>query len=241
MFLIERFQICLHRIRQPGFLDTLNCALQCQQTMDAGGGVDLLNFQPRGIGADLPQSLRGFDSHLNQLRFHSLADVRQRKIIDLIKLAQDVSDEQAYGYEMLVRNYLSSMWLLLNQEAGDRLTAKKITKSEGEERLKCMMRYIQTHYMDKLLLKDIAYAANISQREALRTFRNHLNLTPFAFLMEYRLRMATVQLTDTTAPVSQIAYDCGFSSPSYFGKEFRAAMGCTPSEYRIAHRLSKSE
>ena len=209
--------------------------------MDAGGGVDLLNFQPRGFGTDLPQSLRGFDSHLNQLRFHSLADVRQRKIIDLIKLAQDVSDEQAYGYEMLVRNYLSSMWLLLNQEAGDRLTAKKITKSEGEERLKCMMRYIQTHYMDKLLLKDIAYAANISQREALRTFRNHLNLTPFAFLMEYRLRMATVQLTDTTAPVSQIAYDCGFSSPSYFGKEFRAAMGCTPSEYRIAHRLSKSE
>ena len=169
------------------------------------------------------------------------SDVRQRKIIDLIKLAQDVSDEQAYGYEMLVRNYLSSMWLLLNQEAGDRLTAKKITKSEGEERLKRMMRYIQTHYMDKLLLKDIAYAANISQREALRTFRNHLNLTPFAFLMEYRLRMATVQLTDTTAPVSQIAYDCGFSSPSYFGKEFRAAMGCTPSEYRIAHRLSKSE
>lgn len=169
------------------------------------------------------------------------SDVRQRKIIDLIKLAQDVSDEQAYGYEMLVRNYLSSMWLLLNQEAGERLTAKKITKSEGEERLKRMMRYIQTHYMEKLLLKDIAYAANISQREALRTFRNHLNLTPFAFLMEYRLRMATVQLTDTTAPVSQIAYDCGFSSPSYFGKEFRSAMGCTPSEYRIAHRLSKSE
>ena len=63
-------------------------------------------------------------------------------------------------------------------------------------------------------LKDIAYAANISQREALRTFRNHLNLTPFAFLMEYRLRTATVQLTDTTAPVSQIEYDCGFS---YYG------------------------
>ena len=45
--------------------------------MPAGGRVDLLNFQPRGFGADLPQSLRGFDSHLNQLRFHSLADVRQ--------------------------------------------------------------------------------------------------------------------------------------------------------------------
>lgn len=163
------------------------------------------------------------------------SDVRQRKIIDLIKLSQDTADEQAFGYELLVRNYLSSMWLLLHQEAGDRLSAKRVTKSSGEDRLKCMMRYIQTHYMEKLLLKDIAYAANISQREALRTFQRHLNITPFAYLMEYRLRMATVQLRETAIPVSQIAYDCGFSSPSYFGKEFRAALGCTASEYRRQH------
>ena len=67
MFLIERFQVCLHRIRKPGFLDTLNRALQSQQAMDAGGGVDLLNVQPRGFGSDFPQSFRGFNSHLNQL------------------------------------------------------------------------------------------------------------------------------------------------------------------------------
>lgn len=162
------------------------------------------------------------------------SDVRQRKIIDLIKQAQNTADEQAYGYELLVRNFLSSMWLLLSQEAGEKITAKKVTKSGGEDRLKCMMRYIQAHYMEKLMLKDIAYSANISEREALRTFRNHLNITPFAYLMEYRLRMATVQLAESTAPVSQIAYDCGFSSPSYFGKEFRAAMGCTALEYRKA-------
>lgn len=163
------------------------------------------------------------------------SDVRQRKIIDFIKLAQDASDEQAYGYELMVRNYLSSMWLLLCQEAAEKLTAKRVTKSAGEGRLKSMMRYIQAHYREKLLLRDIACAANISQREALRTFRNHLHLTPSAYLLEYRLRMATVQLTESSASVAQIAYDCGFSSPSYFGKEFRRAMGCTPLEYRKSH------
>lgn len=160
------------------------------------------------------------------------SDVRQRKIIDCIKMAQDASDEQSYGYELLVRNYLSSMWLLLCQEAESRLTARKVAKTNGEDRLKSMMRYIQSHYMEKVQLSQIAGAANISQREALRTFRGNLNMTPFEYLMEYRLRMATVQLTETDQSVSQIAYDCGFSSPSYFGKEFRAAMGCTPVEYR---------
>ena len=160
------------------------------------------------------------------------SDVRQRKIIEFIKLAQDAADAQEYGYELLVRNYLSSMWLLLCQEAEDKLAAKRITKSSGEDRLKDMMCYIQNHYMEKLLLKDIAYAANISEREALRTFHNNLNMTPFSYLIEYRIRMATVQLTETANSVTQIAYDCGFSSPSYFGKEFRRAMGCTAVEYR---------
>lgn len=168
------------------------------------------------------------------------SDVRQRRIIDFIKLAQDAADEQAFGYELVVRNYLSSMWLLLYQEAEKKLEEKKIHKASGENRLKHMMQYIQAHYMEKLLLKDIAHSANISEREALRTFQNHLNTTPFAYLMEYRLRMATIQLAQTTTPVSQIAYDCGFSSPSYFGKEFRAAMGCTASEYRRAQSVHRA-
>lgn len=160
------------------------------------------------------------------------SDVRHRKIIELIKLSQDAADEKAYGYEIMVRNYLSSMWLLLCQEAQDKINAKKITGSTGEDRLKVMMRYIQSHYMDKILLRDIAYAANISEREAMRTFRNNLNVTPFNYLMEYRLRMAMVRLSETSDSISRIAYDCGFCSSSYFGKEFRKYAGCTANEYR---------
>ena len=36
VLLIERFQVCLHCLRQYGFLHSLNCALQSQQAMDAG-------------------------------------------------------------------------------------------------------------------------------------------------------------------------------------------------------------
>lgn len=160
------------------------------------------------------------------------SDVRQRKIIDFIRRSQDTADEQAYGYELLVRNELSVVWLLICQEAEEKLEQKKAVKNTGEERLKDMMLYIQEHYMDKLLLKDIAYAANISEREALRSFKKHLNTTPFTYLSEYRIRMATVKLKETEASISDIAYDCGFSSASYFGKIFRETMGCTALEYR---------
>ena len=212
-----------------------------EYTLSAGDAVfinsNVLHFQKPYSGIKVITLNQVFDSSLISGRYKSIyaqkyvepliscreidvmlfkqSDVRQRKIIDFIKLAQDTADAQEYGYEVLVRNYLSSMWLLLCQEAEEKLTAKKVTKSSGEDRL-----------------KDIAYAANISEREALRTFRNNLNITPFSYLMEYRIRMATLQLTETSNSVAQIAYDCGFSSPSYFGKEFRTIMGCTAVEYR---------
>lgn len=163
--------------------------------------------------------------------FHP-SNVLHRKIIESIRLSQDVSDAQDYGYEIWVRNYLSTAWMLICQVAEEKLKAKKAPKNAGEERLKKMMLYVQEHYMDKISLEDIACSANISEREALRSFKNNLHLTPFAYLLEYRVRMAAVELRETNHAVSQIAYDCGFSSSSYFGKVFRESMGCTALEYR---------
>lgn len=169
------------------------------------------------------------------------ANVQHRKIIDLIRQSQDVSDAQEYGYEILVRNYLSAAWMLILKEAEEKLNASKASNPATEERLKKMMLYIQDHYMEKISLEDIAASASISEREALRTFKNNLHMTPFAYLLEYRSRMAAGQLSGTDHAISQIAYDCGFSSPSYFGKVFREAMGCTALEYRKRQRNNDSE
>ena len=47
-----------------------------------------------------------------------------------------------------------------------------------------------------------------------------------------RCRIAADRLKHSADPVTEIAYSCGFSGPSYFGKIFRQEMGCSPSEYR---------
>lgn len=155
-----------------------------------------------------------------------------RKITQYIKLSQDLSDDKKIGYEIEVRNALSSMLLLIFEKASDIIKAKKITSSHGEERLKIMMEYLHNNYMNKISLLDLSYAANISEREAIRTFNNILNLSPFTYLMQYRIRMATVLLAETNHSISQIAYDCGFGSTSYFGKEFKKMTGMTALEYR---------
>ncbi len=164
-----------------------------------------------------------------------------RKIFDLLKHACDAMEYQGVGYEFIIRNDLSSIWSLLYKEAKSYLSETPVVVSPGEERIKQMMTYVQEHCEEKITLEDIADSANISERECLRTFQQFLNTTPFTYLLEYRVRRAARQLCDTGDSITDIAYACGFSSPSYFGKVFKKIMNCSPGEYRKAHEQEKEE
>ena len=57
-----------------------------------------------------------------------------------------------------------------------------------------------------------------------RSFNRTVNLL--------RLESAARQLADGTSSCGEIARNCGFPSPSYFGMRFRSVYHCTPLEYR---------
>lgn len=160
---------------------------------------------------------------------------KHRKIITAVKQAYDMADMQQDGYEIYVRNLLSEAWLLIYQEAQELLQTKKKNRGVGEERLKIMMSYIHANYRDKISLSDIASSASVSEREVLRSFKRWLQITPFQYLTEVRIRMACRLLRETTRQIIDVAYECGFGSLSYFGKVFHQEVGMTPMEYRKKH------
>ena len=51
-------------------------------------------------------------------------------------------------------------------------------------------------------------------------------------LTNERLDAAKRLLANTNASADKVAYECGFQSLSYFGKQFRSRFGVTPSQYR---------
>ena len=165
----------------------------------------------------------------------------QRQIIELFRHSYDAAEQREYGYEFIVRNDLSSLWCLLCKEAAPVVQAKKAVSSQGEERIKKMMLYIRDHYSEKISLEQIAGAANISERESLRCFRDMLNTTPFSYLMDYRVRRAASLIRETDRSITDIAYACGFFGTSYFGKIFKRCMDCTPGQYRKLCRESGGE
>ncbi len=71
-----------------------------------------------------------------------------------------------------------------------------------------------------------------SRKHVTRCFRHYLNQTPTEWLNRNRIEHAGKLLATTSLPVLEIAFDCGFSSPSYFHKCFRETYGMSPARYR---------
>ena len=98
--------------------------------------------------------------------------------------------------------------------------------------LKEMISYIQQHYQEKISLEDIATSGAVGKTMCTKLFTTYVNRTPFEFLKDYRIEQSVSLLKETDLSITDISYETGFSSPSYFGECFRASLGCSPLEYR---------
>ena len=68
-----------------------------------------------------------------------------------------------------------------------------------------------------------------------RKIKSILSVSPIDFVKDMRVKRSVQLLESGEYTVSEVAYMCGFSSPQNFSRVFKAAMGCTPTEYKENH------
>ncbi|MEO1484526.1 MAG: hybrid sensor histidine kinase/response regulator transcription factor [Bacteroidota bacterium] len=77
-------------------------------------------------------------------------------------------------------------------------------------------------------IEQLADTLNFSRSQLHRKMVSITTLTPSLYLRKYRLERAKILLEKGAGRVADIAYQVGFSSPSYFTKCFVEAFGTTP-------------
>ncbi len=80
----------------------------------------------------------------------------------------------------------------------------------------------------------LARYVGLSRRQLERLFRKHLGRTPAQYYLEIRLERARHLLYQTTMPVMNVAFACGFVSASHFSTCYRQMYGRTPRAERAA-------
>lgn len=92
--------------------------------------------------------------------------------------------------------------------------------------------FVLANYDQPIAITDLASRAHLSPSQLQREFRRLFGMNPGEYILRVRLLMARRQLEDTSAPVGQIALDCGFYDQSHFTRAFRASTGLAPLAYR---------
>ncbi len=72
----------------------------------------------------------------------------------------------------------------------------------------------------------------LSERQMERLFKERLGMGMKAFSRIVRLNGAVRVLETNNAPLSQVAFDTGYSDQPHFAREFKALCGVTPAQYR---------
>ena len=93
---------------------------------------------------------------------------------------------------------------------------------------------MEQHSEPPLSTSQLALGINVTRRQLERLFRLHLNDTPRNFYLCLRLEKARQLLRQTDMSVLDISIACGFESPSYFTRSYRARFSCAPRQDRVA-------
>jgi AraC family carnitine catabolism transcriptional activator len=91
---------------------------------------------------------------------------------------------------------------------------------------------MEQHTEPPLSTLALAEAIKVTRRQLERLFRLHLNDTPSNFYLGLRLEKARQLLRQSGMSVLEVGIACGFESPSYFTRSYRARFAKCPREDR---------
>lgn len=84
---------------------------------------------------------------------------------------------------------------------------------------------------NEVSIEQISGQLCMSRVHFFRKTKMLFGMNPTDLLRNYRLNKSAILLKDKKLSISETAYSCGYSSPNYFARCFKAKFGETPTEY----------
>lgn len=192
-----------------------------------------------------------FDLHYVAPVFHQKAveavpiyhdSEEEKAVLDLIRQTIALCRDEPPFFALTLRSILSKIWIHIYQRVQEAEPGQGMAQMETNDiRVKQMLLYIMEHYQSRISVRELAGAANISERECYRLFKQYLGQSPHLVVQSYRIQRAKNLLSTTGMPVTEISCATGFESISYFSKIFKRLTSMTPLEFRSFQKSGAKE
>lgn len=105
-------------------------------------------------------------------------------------------------------------------------------KKSEQARMNNIIKFVMDHYKYTICLNEIAKVANMEPNAFCRYFKKRTKKTFFGFLNELRISNACKLLIQGNWNISEVCYQSGYNTLSYFNRKFKSIVGISPSEYK---------
>jgi AraC family L-rhamnose operon regulatory protein RhaS len=99
-------------------------------------------------------------------------------------------------------------------------------------RLQKLLKELDRNYGEKWTLASMAEKAGLKRSQFSEIFKHITGESPLSYLKSVRVLKAAQQLKNTSLSITDIAFECGFSSSQHFASVFKKTIGQTPLKYR---------
>ncbi|GGA36585.1 AraC family transcriptional regulator [Psychrobacillus lasiicapitis] len=153
-----------------------------------------------------------------------------KNILDAVLEIYQFIERKSQHYEIDITIQLAFIWKqLIDNGCKLEYIQTEILKNQ---RMKQMLSWIHENYAEKMMLGDIAKAGQLSRSECCRYFKRVLKTTPLNYVIDYRIQKSLYLLHQDDATITEVAYQVGFNSTSYFINKFKASINMTPLAYK---------
>ena len=145
--------------------------------------------------------------------------------VKLIKHYSTLADSE----EIILQSLLLELIYTIKKDST--LKNKNGNFTNNYSKVEKSLSYIKEHLTEDLSLDKVAKSVSFSPIHFHNAFKTAVGKTLRDYIEEQRIKKATNLLLTTNYSLTQIAYECGFSSQSYFSYVFKRRMKKTPREY----------
>lgn len=133
---------------------------------------------------------------------------------------------------LMISLNLCQTLLLVSRAASRSLPPDHMDGHEQNKTIQEALRYINTHYTQRLNIEALSDRLGISQQYLNRLFKQWVGMSPVRYINRLRVEEAKQQMRNSDRNISEIAYDIGFENIYYFSRVFKQYEGMPPTGYR---------
>lgn len=109
---------------------------------------------------------------------------------------------------------------------------KPMKGTENQQRINKVFQYVQKEFKEGISLKKAASIIHLSESAFCKFFKRASGKTFSDYNNDIRIAHACELLLETDQPISEIAFECGFESLTYFNRVFLKKKRVNPGKFR---------